>query len=44
MRVGTQLMKRLIELSTGRFEALRLEVFAVNKGAISVYKKLEFLE
>ncbi|MGC9293838.1 MAG: GNAT family N-acetyltransferase [Thermoplasmata archaeon] len=42
--VGTQLMRRLIELSIGRFKALTLEVFAVNKGSISVYKKLEFFE
>jgi RimJ/RimL family protein N-acetyltransferase len=42
--LGEQMMKKVIDLSRGKFEILRLEVFTVNSVAIKLYKKLGFVE
>lgn len=42
--IGELMIKKVIELSKGKFEILKLEVFSVNSRAISLYKKLGFVE
>jgi RimJ/RimL family protein N-acetyltransferase len=38
------MMKKIIELSKGKFEILKLEVFSVNSRAINLYRRLGFVE
>lgn len=42
--LGEEMMKKLIELSKGKFEFLKLEVFSVNSMAINLYRRLGFVE
>ncbi len=42
--IGEAMIKRAIELSKGKFEILKLEVFSVNTGAINLYKRVGFVE
>ncbi|MCL4345913.1 MAG: GNAT family N-acetyltransferase [Candidatus Thermoplasmatota archaeon] len=42
--IGKELIRKALELSRGKFEIVKLEVFAVNSRAISVYRKAGFKE
>jgi RimJ/RimL family protein N-acetyltransferase len=42
--LGEAMMQKLIELSKGKFEILKLEVFSVNSVAINLYRRLGFVE
>ncbi|MFG1445802.1 MAG: GNAT family N-acetyltransferase [Thermoplasmatales archaeon] len=42
--LGELMMKKIIELSKGKFEILKLEVFSVNSRAINLYRRLGFVE
>ncbi len=42
--IGEALMRRVIELSRGRFEIIKLEVFSVNARARHLYEKIGFVE
>lgn len=42
--IGRQLMEAVIEKSRGKFDMLILDVFAINQRAISLYKKVGFVE
>ncbi|MGC8561631.1 MAG: GNAT family N-acetyltransferase [Thermoplasmata archaeon] len=42
--LGELMMNKAIELSKGKFEMLKLEVFSVNSAAINLYRKLGFVE
>lgn len=42
--LGELMMKRVMELSRGKFEVLKLEVLTVNTRAINLYRRLGFIE
>ncbi len=42
--IGTKLMLKALEDSKNMFEMIQLQVFAINKAAISLYRKIGFAE
>ncbi|MGP6206655.1 GNAT family N-acetyltransferase [Cuniculiplasma sp. SKW3] len=42
--IGNELIRKALELSRGKFEIVELEVFAVNRRAISLYKNCGYKE
>ncbi|MCL5408203.1 MAG: GNAT family N-acetyltransferase [Candidatus Thermoplasmatota archaeon] len=42
--LGFRMIQKVIELSRGKFEMLKLEVFSVNSVAMNLYRRLGFVE
>ena len=42
--LGFKMIQKVIELSRGKFEILKLEVFSINSVAMNLYKRLGFVE
>ncbi len=42
--LGEAMIKKMIELSKGKFDILKLEVFSVNTTAMNLYRRIGFVE